>query len=65
MIQHTTSIRAEDQFTVHCDKCQAPTPQKNFATAGDAADLARRAGWITKFKNNIALGQWICETCQK
>ena len=53
MIVKTISARKEEQFTTHCDKCQEPTPQKNFGTAGDAADLARRSGFITKFRDDI------------
>ena len=63
MIEHVISPRAEDHWTVHCDKCKKPTPQKNFATAGDAADLARRAGWTTKFRDNVSPAQWICDDC--
>lgn len=63
MIIHNVSSRHEDQYTVHCSKCKIPTPQKNFATAGDAADLARRANWVTKFRTLSSPAEWFCPEC--
>lgn len=60
MIQHRVSARKEDQYTVHCDTCQAATPQGNFETAGDAADHARFAGFTTHFTSMISGASWRC-----
>jgi hypothetical protein len=60
MIQHKVSARKEDQYTVHCDACGETTPRQNFETAGDAADHARIAGFVTKFASMISPAKWEC-----
>lgn len=63
MIKRIVSCKNDEEFTVHCDSCRAPTPQQKHATAGEAADHARLAGFTTKFAYLTAPCTWHCPKC--
>lgn len=64
MIKNSQSYRGEEKWTASCDTCSTETPQKDFPTAGEAADHARLAGFVTREGQQLVDPMtWHCTAC--
>jgi hypothetical protein len=54
-----------EKCVVCCDSCKRPTPKADHPTAGDAADHARHAGFVTRGEGIINPMTWHCPACQQ